>query len=74
MSHKRKCSIHDNPVDVSKMKTATKYLQTLRTELEGIQETEAEMGTIMKHIGILEQILDNAKKPVCIQSLVLSNH
>jgi hypothetical protein len=72
-SHKQKCSIQEDPVDVSKMKTAAIHLQTLKTELEGIEETEAEVSSIMKHVGALEQILNNAKKLVRMGSLFLLN-
>jgi hypothetical protein len=36
----------------------------LREELEGNEETEGELDTVMKHIGNLETILADVKKPV----------
>ena len=63
--HKRKHSIQDTPVDLSKMKMAMNHLVSLKEELDGIQETEGEMDAVMEHVHALEKILENAKKPVC---------
>jgi hypothetical protein len=65
-THKRKRSLQDSPVDLSKMRMAIKQLEELKTELEGIEETEAEMQEVMLHVAALEDILNTAKKPVCI--------
>jgi hypothetical protein len=63
--HKRKRSIHDTPVDLSKMKMAISHLASLKEELDGIQETEVEMESVMEHVHALQKILESAKKPVC---------
>jgi hypothetical protein len=62
MAAKRKCS---TPVNPSKMEIAMNYLVSLEEELNGIQETEMEMDAVMKHVHALQEILKNAKKPVC---------
>jgi len=61
--HKRKRSIQDSPVDLSKMKMAMNHLVSLKEELDGIQETEGEMDAVMEHVHALQKILENAKKP-----------
>jgi hypothetical protein len=63
--HKRKRSIKDTPLDLSKMKIAMKHLVSLKELLDGIQETEAEMEARMERIQALENILENAKK-ICV--------
>ncbi|KAF8189256.1 hypothetical protein K438DRAFT_1676943 [Mycena galopus ATCC 62051] len=61
--HKRKRSLDDDPVDVSKLHRLKQHMALLREELEGIEETEGELDTVMKHIGNLETILADVKKP-----------
>ena len=63
-SHKRKRSLQDSPVDLTKMKMAMQRVQALREELAGIEETEGEMEALMTHVNSLEEILCSAKKPV----------
>lgn len=62
-SHKRKRSLQDSPVDLSKMTMALIRLDVLKSELDGIQETEEELDSITKHVSALEDILRGAKKP-----------
>lgn len=62
--HKRKRSLQDSPIDVSKMRMALNRLDALKAELDGIQETEEELDGISKHVLALEDILKGAKKPV----------
>jgi hypothetical protein len=61
--HKRKRSIQDTSVDLSKMKMAISHAISLKEELAGIQETEAEMEAVMEHVHALQKILESAKKP-----------
>ncbi|KAF8329241.1 hypothetical protein F5887DRAFT_923809 [Amanita rubescens] len=62
-SHKRKRSrIHDTPVDLTKMQLARQRLSALQEELRDIEETEAEMAEIMKHVDALQGILGSTKK------------
>jgi hypothetical protein len=68
--HKRKRSIQDTPVDLSKMKIAMNHLIFLKEELDGIQETEGEMNAVMEHVHSLQKILESAKKPVRLSSYV----
>ncbi|KAF9443433.1 hypothetical protein P691DRAFT_808967 [Macrolepiota fuliginosa MF-IS2] len=68
--HKRKRSIQDSPVDISKTRQASIHLAALKEELEGIQETEAEMNAITQHMGALEDILSKAAKPKVSFSIV----
>lgn len=63
-SHKRKRSLQDSPVDLTKMKMAMQRVQALREELAGIEETEGEMEALVTHVNSLEEILRSAKKPV----------
>ena len=63
-SHKRKRSLQDSPVDLTKMKMAMQRVQALREELADIEETEGEMEALMTHVNSLEEILRSAKKPV----------
>jgi hypothetical protein len=69
--HKRKRSLQDSRVDLSKMRMALNRLDALREELERIEETEEEMQSISDHVLALENILRGAKKPVCIKLLLL---
>jgi hypothetical protein len=39
---------------------------SLKEELDGIQETEAEMEAVTEHVHALQKILESAKKPVCV--------
>ncbi|KAJ7210973.1 hypothetical protein B0H12DRAFT_1157166 [Mycena haematopus] len=61
--HKRKRSLDEDPVDVGKLHQLKKHLGLLREELEGIEETEGELATVMAHISNIEKILETAKKP-----------
>ncbi|KAG9309681.1 hypothetical protein JVU11DRAFT_10353 [Chiua virens] len=62
-SHKRKRSLQDSPVDLSKMRMALNCLESLKEELDGIEETRAEITEIWEHVRVLEAILQGAKKP-----------
>jgi hypothetical protein len=42
-AHKRKRSLQDTRVDLSKMRMALHHLDALKEELDGIEETEEEM-------------------------------
>ncbi|TFY76544.1 hypothetical protein EWM64_g7469 [Hericium alpestre] len=61
--HKRKRSLQDSPVDLTKMRMAMNRLGALKEELEGIEETEGELKALMLHVDALEAILGTAKKP-----------
>ncbi|KAH9956607.1 hypothetical protein BC827DRAFT_1270800 [Russula dissimulans] len=61
-SQKRKRSVHDTPVDLTKMQLARQRLSALQEELSGIEETEGEMGEIMRHVDALQDILGSTKK------------
>lgn len=63
---KRKISIEDSTVDLSKMRTVLKAYDALMEELEDVQETEGELEEVGVHLRALEEILAGAKKPVCI--------
>ncbi|KDQ55015.1 hypothetical protein JAAARDRAFT_134414 [Jaapia argillacea MUCL 33604] len=62
--HKRKRSLQESTVDLTKMTMALQRLNSLKEELDGIEETEQEMGAVMEHVEALEEILNIAKKPV----------
>jgi len=62
-THKRKRSLQDSTVDLSKMRMALNRLESLKEELYGIEETEEELQTITDHVLALENILKGAKKP-----------
>jgi hypothetical protein len=64
-NHKRKRSLQDSPVDLTKMKMAMQRVRALKEELAGIEETEGEVEALMTHVNSLEEILRSAKKPVC---------
>lgn len=64
-THKRKRSLQDSTIDLSKMRMALNRLDALKAELDGIEETEEEMLAISEHVLELENILRGAKKPVC---------
>ena len=70
-THKRKRSLQDSPVDLSKMRMALHRLESLKEELSGIEETEEELQTITDHVLALEIILRSAKKPVRCNFLAL---
>jgi len=73
-THKRKRSIQDAPVDLTKMQLARQRLSALQEELAGIQETEHEMEEVMKHVEALQDILGTAKKQkVSFSSLQFSH-
>ena len=55
---------HDTPVDLTKMQLARQRLSVLQEELRDIEETEAEMAEIMKHVDALQGILGSTKKRV----------
>ena len=64
---KRKHSLQDTPVDNSKVQHAREYLEKLKEELDGIEETEETMNDILDCMQDLEQILArSAKKHVGI--------
>lgn len=60
--HKGKRSIQDTPIDVSRMRRLTSQLEALREELQGVDETEAEMAEVIKHVNLLETLLKESKK------------
>lgn len=68
--HKRKRSLQDSTV-LLKMRMALNRLDALKGELDGIEETEAEELHISEHFLALENILKDAKKPVCYLFLAL---
>ena len=68
--HKRKRSLQDSTV-LLKMRMALNRLDTLKGELDGIEETEAEELHISEHFLALENTLKDAKKPVCYLFLAL---
>ena len=65
-SHKRKRtgSLHDTPVDLTKMQLAIQRLGALKEELSGFEETTDEIEQIMTHVDALEVILNTTKKLV----------
>ncbi|KAF8345411.1 hypothetical protein F5887DRAFT_1061787 [Amanita rubescens] len=71
-TRKRKRSLQDSSVDLSKMRMALNYLEALKEELDGIEETEEELRTISEHFTALEDILNGAKKPRVTFSTVSS--
>ena len=67
LGRKRKRSLQDSHVDLSKMRMALDRLEALKEELDGIEETEEEIHSISDHVLALQDILKGAKKPVrCI--------
>ncbi|GLB44047.1 hypothetical protein LshimejAT787_1502310 [Lyophyllum shimeji] len=71
-THKRKRSLQDSTVDLSKMRMALSRLEALKEELDGIEETEEELHNISEHVLALENILKGAKKPRVTFSTVAS--
>lgn len=67
--HKRKRSLDDDPVDVGKLYRLKQHMALLREELEGIEETEGELDSVMKQIGNLETILADVKNPCALKTL-----
>lgn len=65
-SYKRKRSIQDTPVDLTKMQLVRQRLAALQEELAGIEETEEEMEEVTRHVEALQYILGTAKKLVSI--------
>jgi len=63
-THKRKRSLQDSPVDISKMRKLTARLEALREELTAIEETEEEIQHDMEHVNALDAILKEGKKIV----------
>lgn len=63
-THKRKRSLQDTPVDLSKLRQASLRLRELKKELDDIEETEGVLAAIMEHVAALEDILRTAKRPV----------
>jgi DNA primase large subunit len=63
-SRKRKRSLHDTPVDLTKMQLAKLRLHALQEELSGIEETTEEMDQILVHLEALQDILGTTKKLV----------
>jgi len=64
-THKRKCSLRDPTIDLSKMRMVLHHLESLKEKLRGIEETEEELQAITDHVLALENILvSGAKKPV----------
>ncbi|KAH9955341.1 hypothetical protein BC827DRAFT_876839 [Russula dissimulans] len=61
-SQKRKRSVHDTPVDLTKMQQARQRLLALQEEFRGIEETEPDMAEIIKHVDALQDILGSTKK------------
>jgi len=45
------------------------HINSLKEELDSIQETEGEMEAVMEHIHALQKILESAKMPVCKSSM-----
>ncbi|KAK7015409.1 hypothetical protein R3P38DRAFT_2997281 [Favolaschia claudopus] len=62
-THKRKRSLSEDPVSTDQLHYLKKHTALLREELEGIEETETELETVMQHIINLERLLSNVKKP-----------
>ncbi|KAF8590162.1 hypothetical protein K439DRAFT_1404055 [Ramaria rubella] len=58
----RKRSIQNTPLDINKMNLAMRHLNSLKEELDGVQETKGEIDSVMKHAKALQKILENAKK------------
>ncbi|KAK0189808.1 hypothetical protein F5146DRAFT_1052640 [Armillaria mellea] len=61
-THKRKRSLQDSPVNLTKMQMARTHLRALQEELRGIKETEEEMQQVISHTNALEAILGTTKK------------
>ena len=64
-TRKRKRSLQDTTVGLSKMRMMLNHLEDLKEELDGIEETEEELHTMQEHVLALENILKSAKKPEC---------
>ncbi|KIM38265.1 hypothetical protein M413DRAFT_20101 [Hebeloma cylindrosporum] len=63
MEHKRKRSLQDSTVNLSKMRMALNCFESLKEELNGIESTKEEWQTITDHVLALENILKGTKKP-----------
>ncbi|KAJ7740220.1 hypothetical protein DFH07DRAFT_965404 [Mycena maculata] len=73
--HKRKRSLDEDPVDVGKLYRLKQHVALLREELEGIEETEGELDTIMAHISNLEKTLEAAYRlPVDVDTCIGHGH
>ena len=66
-SHKRKRSIQDTPVDLTKMQLAKHRLVALQEELAGVQETEGAMEEVMRHVDALVSILGTGEELVSVE-------
>lgn len=73
-SHKRKRSLQDSTIDMSKVRMTLNRLDALKEELDGIEETEGEVENITRHVATLEEILRGVKKPVCFLTLSTRFH
>jgi hypothetical protein len=51
----------DRPIDSSDVKTARNYLEALKVELRGREETEVALGIISKHLDALEDKIRSKK-------------
>ena len=69
-SHKRKRSLQDSTVDLSKMRMALNRLEALKEELDGIEETEDELCIVLKHITAVEDTLKGAKKETSLSHFI----
>ncbi|KAF8338972.1 uncharacterized protein EI90DRAFT_2967439 [Cantharellus anzutake] len=70
IGHKCKRSIEDTPINLSKMRLAQVAVESLKEELEGIQETEGALERVITELEALENILHNTKKPVLVSRLL----
>ncbi|KAG6853041.1 hypothetical protein C0991_007297 [Blastosporella zonata] len=61
-THKRKRSLQDSTIGLSKMGMALNRLAALKEELDGIEETEDELNSISEHVLGLENILKSQFK------------
>ena len=72
LSHKRKHSLQDIPVDLTKIQEAKEKLKALQEQISDIDETSDEMRQIMMHFNVLEGLLSTAKETVCDVSIPLA--
>ena len=63
-SLKRKRSLNDSHVDLTKLKTAVRALQELADELAGIRETEGALAGIVEGVDALQAMLARAQDAV----------
>lgn len=70
MGHKRKRSLQEVNLDISKMTLALQHMRALKDDLGEVEETEDVISSIMQHICKLEDILQkNGKIAVRTQYL-----